>query len=322
VIIDTEAHVFLFAWPRQSNPLQSMVRHYTWHEHSGDLLVAEMDNAGVDKAFLISYDVDDVIWAWRKKGYALEDFGGGKKYCLSAMRKYPERFIWFSTLKDPRNEETLSLIADDIAHGARGVKIFPAHIQSRLDTDEMHRLWSLCRETGARVLISFENVNLLDVKELPVQQTNAFPQSSTGGLPYLYDYLRQLARIVPEYPTVQYCLLHNGCIDVLKSDEFTPIAELTNNNRNLYLSCAAPGNVWDDEGEYPFPNYLARIRALVNAVGVDKLMWATDWPWLEDKMKYLQALDAVRKHASFLNDNDKRWFLGDTAAQFLGDKPN
>jgi predicted TIM-barrel fold metal-dependent hydrolase len=70
---------------------------------------------------------------------------------------------------------------------------------------------------------------------------------------------------------------------------------LMDRHSNLYLSTAFPGEKWDDGTEYPFPNYLRRIRALVDRLGTDRLMWATDWPWFE--WRYYQKL---RKRGSRL----------------------
>ncbi|MCC6943783.1 MAG: hypothetical protein IT335_04340, partial [Thermomicrobiales bacterium] len=133
MIIDTETHVLIFSWPHATNPSQSMVKHHTWHEHSGDLLVAEMDNAGVDKTVLISYDIDDVIWAWERKGFGVEDMAGGKKYTLQFIRKYPDRFIWFTTIKPPARANHLEVLRADIEQGVQGVKLFPAHMERRFN---------------------------------------------------------------------------------------------------------------------------------------------------------------------------------------------
>jgi len=76
--------------------------------------------------------------------------------------------------------------------------------------------------------------------------------------------------------------------------------------------------MWDDGTEYPFANYQRRIETLVKGVGADRVMWGTDWPWFEDKMKYTQAVDAIRKHAHYMTAAEKALFLGDTAARFMG----
>ena len=52
MLIDTEVHVYYRMNPIEANPEASLVQPWTWHEMGGDLLVAEMDRAKVDKAFL------------------------------------------------------------------------------------------------------------------------------------------------------------------------------------------------------------------------------------------------------------------------------
>jgi predicted TIM-barrel fold metal-dependent hydrolase len=52
-------------------------------------------------------------------------------------------------------------------------------------------------------------------------------------------------------------------------------------------------------------------------VGVEKLLWATDWPWLETHMTYPQAVDSIRKHANFFSANEKEAFLGGNAYSFI-----
>ena len=69
------------------------------------------------------------------------------------------------------------------------------------------------------------------------------------------------------------------------------VFELLRRHPNLFLSTAQVGEIWDDHTEYPFPNYLCRIAKLVDEVGAHRLMWATDWPWFEDKFKYQQSVE-------------------------------
>jgi predicted TIM-barrel fold metal-dependent hydrolase len=52
-------------------------------------------------------------------------------------------------------------------------------------------------------------------------------------------------------------------------------------------------------------------------VGVEKLMWATDWPWTEWLCKYRQMVTAVQNHATFLSETEKTRFMGGTAVEFL-----
>src|SRR4030088_3614194 len=116
------------------NPGQPMTFRPSWHEYSGDLFADEMKRSGVDKAFLISYDADDIRWYLELEGADQNDQIGGRKYTLaSAVLKHPERFLWFATQKDPRRSDTLERTRKDLADGALGMKIFPAFLQLKLD---------------------------------------------------------------------------------------------------------------------------------------------------------------------------------------------
>lgn len=298
MIVDTETHVIFRLWPIEANPEQSLTHGYTWHEHSGDLLVDEMDRAGVDKAFLISYDSQDISWYLRRNNATEEDMAGGKKYTLSAVRKYPERFLWFSTLKDPRRADVLDLVRADFAAGAVGIKIFPAYFPLPVDHPNVMEVYRLCLESDRRVMIAFED-------------------TSPPLTPSVVDYFQQLDRVLVQFPDLWVQVNHAGCVDPLAS-EAAEIFRVTNRHDHLLLSTALLSMSWDDQWEYPFPRYLQRLERLVTTVGAEKLMWATDWPWLNHFMLYPQAIDAIRKHATFMSERDKERFLGDNARRFVG----
>ncbi len=298
MIIDTETHIMQFARPARLNPQMSMVKHYTWHEHPAELLVAEMDQAGVDRAFLISYDAEDIWWGLRQRGFTIEDFAGGKKHTRLGVQAFPDRFLWFSTLKDPRKHDLPAILHEDRREGATGVKLFPAFLQISLLDPSLVESLRVSAELGLRLLISFEVIRP--------------PATAT-----LADYVDELRRLIELVPDLPICLLHAGCADPL-TEAIVPIADLVNDVPHLYLSTAYPGEVWDDGTEYPFRNYLRRIERLSQCVGPQKLMWGTDWPWFEDRFKYQQAVNAIRLHAPFLDDDGRRAFLGETALRFLG----
>lgn len=299
MIVDTESHVLFRVWPIETNPDRSRVFHYCWHEHSGDLFVDEMQRSNVDKAFLISYDAEDILWYLKRRNYTTEDCIAGRKYTRSAVAKYPDRFFWFATIKDPRRADALELIKRDFVDGAVGIKIFPAYFPLPADHRSLLEVYRLCADANRRVIIAFEDT------EPPLT-------------PSVEEYFEQLDRALREVPDLVVQVNHAGCTDPLD-----PAAEIifrvTNDHDNLMLSTALLGMNWDDETEYPFPNYLRRLEKLKQEVGAEKLMWATDWPWLEHFLKYPQAVDAIRKHAHFFSEVEKAAFLGGNAMRFIGD---
>ncbi|MBI4278255.1 MAG: amidohydrolase [Armatimonadetes bacterium] len=299
MIIDTEVHVLYFARWYDNNPeITPLIKHYTWHEHDGDLLIAEMDNAGVNRGFLISYDAEDTRWSAEQKGYGMEDFLGGRKYTLRWVRKYPDRFIWFNTIKNPKLYDAAALATRDFDDGAAGMKLFPAYVSSALTDPGLLKVFEVIRDRGKTLLISFETLR---------------PPKSYS----LDEYLGQLAEVSARFPKMKVALLHAGCGDPLKPAG-QAVMELVRRFPNLYLSTSMPGEVWDDGTEYPFPNYLRRMETLVKTVGANRVMWATDWPWFDWTYKYEQALNAIRRHAGFLSEREKALVLGETAAELVG----
>jgi predicted TIM-barrel fold metal-dependent hydrolase len=298
VIVDTETHIMLFARNAQMNPgLSTRLKHYTWHEHDAELLVEHMDASGVDRTFLISYDGEDTRWSSEQRGFSLEDFGGGRKYTLLGVRRFPDRFWWFNTLKDPSVHPTLDLIERDVADGAVGFKLFPAFLQATLDDDAWRAIFTRIAELDKRLLISFE------VVRPPLTHT-------------LEDFLAQLSRVLGDLPSLRVALLHAGCADPLTTRGGI-VRDLCARHENLYLSCSMPGEVWDDGVEYPYANLLARVERLRDTVSPERIMWATDWPWFDDRFLYQQGIDCFQKHASFFRDGELDLFLGDNAAHFM-----
>ncbi len=297
MIVDTETHVFYFTRNSRVNPDVSMTKHCTWHEHSGDLLVAEMDRAGVDKAFVISYDAEDILWWLRRNGLGVEDFSGGKKYTLHEVRRYPERLIWVTTLKDPRRYDACEIVRQDAANGARAIKVFPAYFQANLTEPAMLDVYRTCLSLGLQVMIAFEDI-------VP-------PETYS-----LEQYLEQLEEAVSQFPELNFGLMHAGCADPL-TPAARPVFRITREHDNLFLGTAKAGNLWDDGSEYPYRNLLKRIEVLAKEVGAAKIMYATDWPWYDDQFLYEQGLNAFRRHAPFLSTEEKADFLGRTAMRFL-----
>jgi predicted TIM-barrel fold metal-dependent hydrolase len=297
LIIDTETHPLIFARPNRTNSGWSMVKHYTWHEHSPELLIAEMDQAGVERAFMISYDAEDMLWDAESKGLSLEDFAGGPKYCRQGLIKFPERFWWFNTVKNPQKYDAAKLVRKDLEAGASGIKLLPAYVHSRLTDKGLLEVFDEVARAGARALISF--------------QTLRPPQT-----PSIEEYLGEMDEILTRYPTTNFALMQGGCVDPLTT-RVKRIVDLVHRHANLSLSTAQVGEIWDDHTEYPFRNFLKRIEVLVKEIGADRLMWATDWPWFEDKFKYQQAVDCIRKHANFMSDKEKALFLGGTAERLM-----
>jgi predicted TIM-barrel fold metal-dependent hydrolase len=285
-----------------------MTTRASWHEYSGDLFAAEMERAGVDKGFLISYDADDIRWYLEEfEGADETDFYGGRRYTLeTAVKKYPERFLWFATLKNPTRPDTLQRMQKDFDDGALGMKIFPAYSQLPLNHPSYVPIYRAIAEADRRIIFSFED-------------------TVPGITPDVAEYWRQLDWMLGEFPTIKVQINHGGAGNPEDpvSDPLNPavriIFDVVGRHGNVWLSTAWLGKRWEDESEYPYRTYLARLESLRNGVGAKRLFWATDWPWLEAYQNYPQAVDSIRKHATFFTDEERREFLGENAFDFVKD---
>jgi len=167
-----------------------------------------------------------------------------------------------------------------------------------VDDAALLRVFEEVAKAGGRALVSFQKI--LPGRSIPHGK-----------------YFEEMAGVLERFPQTKFALMQAGAVDPL-TPGIKPVLELVRRYSNLYLGAGFVGEVWDDGTEYPFANYQRRIETLVKGVGADRVMWGTDWPWFEDKMKYPQSVDCIRKHGHFMTAPEKALFLGDTAARFMG----
>lgn len=63
---------------------------------------------------------------------------------------------------------------------------------------------------------------------------------------------------------------------------------------------------------YPWLDAQEHVKRLYHVYGPQRLMWATDWPLVENDTTYAKALSVVRDEMKFLNPGDLRWILSQT----------
>ncbi len=63
---------------------------------------------------------------------------------------------------------------------------------------------------------------------------------------------------------------------------------------------------------YPWLDAQEYVKRLHAALGPERLMWATDWPIVENVSTYERALRVVRDEMKFLNAEDKNWIMNKT----------
>lgn len=70
---------------------------------------------------------------------------------------------------------------------------------------------------------------------------------------------------------------------------------------------------------YPFDGAVRAIREAADAVGMDKLMWGSDYPRTITAITYRMSYDFIIK-SPLMTTDEKRAFLGKNAKRFYGFK--
>lgn len=68
---------------------------------------------------------------------------------------------------------------------------------------------------------------------------------------------------------------------------------------------------------YPYPSAVRSIKQAAEWVGMDRLMWGSDYPRTITAITYPMSYDFVLKSPE-LSDDDKALFLGTNAMRFYG----
>ena len=68
---------------------------------------------------------------------------------------------------------------------------------------------------------------------------------------------------------------------------------------------------------YPFPSAVRAIKEAAALVGMDRLMWGSDYPRTITAITYRMSYDFIVKSQE-LTEDEKRLFLGENAHRFYG----
>jgi len=298
MIIDTHIHVF--------RPIDSkgQPQKYSPNPTSAEDYVATMDSAGIDRAFLISFSPDDILADLEGKNLTIEDVQDvmNRDYALEVIRRYPDRFYWFPCHSNPVNADYLERTKRNLGLGAAGLKILPSFFGLLPDDDKLIPLYELARNYRVSVILDLSFWYLTE------------GTTRTGFrdvAPLVKDYADLLSHVEPvvkEFSDVNFQLAHAGTGDLLETGEF--MAQYPNVFADI--SARFPGGE-----DYPFPDGLSILKSFVASVGVERVMFGTDWPhfWQGEKMN--EIVRCLSEEATFITSDERALVLGGNALRFL-----
>ena len=132
--------------------------------------------------------------------------------------------------------------------------------------------------------------------------------------------VEELQEVITECPKLKIAIGHLG----MANPPVTPPWENESWRRQILLAChenvyvETGGITWLYNSEfYPFPSAVRAIREAAELVGMEKLMWGSDYPRTITAITYRMSYDFLVK-SSELSEEEKRQLLGLNAQRLYG----
>ena len=211
-------------------------------------------------------------------------------YLEEVAGRWPDRFFVFG-MCEFRRPGFLAKARDLIARGFRGIKIPAARLllstgRVRLDSPEMMALFHLMENNGLILHVELADGDL----QVPEMET-----------------------VIAECPRLKVLIGHFGMVTRPGWMEQIRLAR----HPNVYVESGGITWLFNDEF-YPYPSAVRAIREAADAVGIDKLLWGSDYPRTITAITYKMSYDFVLKSRGVLTDDEKAKFLGENARTLFG----
>ena len=205
-------------------------------------------------------------------------------YLMQVQQRYPNRFFCFG-MPELRKSGFVNEGIALVNQGFRGIKIPAARMPQQFLDDEMMQMLRYMEQHD--VILGIE---LMD-----------------GDAQ-----VAQMEEIIQECPRLKVAIGHFGMVTRPNWMSQIKLAR----HENVYVESGGITWLFNDEF-YPFPSAIKAIKEAADEVGMEKLMWGSDYPRTITAITYKMSYDFVTKSKE-LTDNEKRLFLCDNAKQFFG----
>lgn len=216
--------------------------------------------------------------------------GNQNAYLEDVQQRYPDRFLCCGMchyLRPGFLKEAESLIEK----GFKAIAI-PAH---RLPLEEDNRVWLNSGEM-------LEMFRLMEKKGIILSITLA-----PGDLQ-----VKEMEEVIAMCPDLKIAIGHFGMVTCDGWQEQIKLAR----HKNVMIESG--GITWLFNSEfYPFKGAVEAIKEAADLVGMEKLMWGSDYPRTITAITYRMSYDFILK-SDLLSDAEKRAFLGENAKSFYG----
>jgi predicted TIM-barrel fold metal-dependent hydrolase len=214
-------------------------------------------------------------------------YGTDNAYMLDAIKRYPTVFSGVGIL-DPQAPGVRDEMIRLKTLGVRGYRITPgADKATWLDSAGMQAMW----RCGAEKRIAM----------CPLIGPDAIPSVDRMCAKY------------PDTPVVIDHLARIGADGEIRQTDVRALCALAG-HRNVHVKVSAFYAL--GKKQYPYTDLSAFIRAVFDAYGPRRLMWASDSPFqVQAPHTYAGSIELVRDRLNFLSGEDREWLLRKSAEQ-------
>ena len=288
-IIDTHSHL----WLRQDTVVNGMPIRTL--ENGRSLFMGEVrqmvppfivDGRNTAEIFLSNMDYAQVTAA-----VVVQEFIDGlqNEYLADVQNRWPDRFITCG-MADYRQPGWIHQAKNLISQGFKGIAIPGHRLQTptgriSLTSTDMMDMFRIMQEKGLFLSITLEDGDV----QVP-----------------------EMEEVIQEFPDLKIAVGHFGMVTRPGWMEQIRLAR----HKNVMIESG--GITWLFNSEfYPFNGAVRAIREAADEVGMDKLMWGSDYPRTITAITYRMSYDFILK-STLLTDREKELFLGENAAAFYG----
>ena len=292
-IIDAHSHL----WLRQDTVVNGMPIHTLSPNGSRSEFLGEVrqmlppfmiDGRNTAEVFLSNMDYAQVSAA-----VVVQEFIDGfqNDYLQDVASRYPDRFF-VCGMCEYRHPGFLEQARELIDRGFKAIAI-PAHRlflpegRVLLNTPEMMAMFHLMEEHDVILSICLADGDMQ---------------------------IGEMREVIEECPRLRIAIGHFGMVTVEGWKEQIKLA------RHPGVMIESGGITWLFNDEfYPFRGAVRAIKEAAELVGMDKLMWGSDYPRTITAITYRMSYDFIQKTTE-LTDDEKDQFLGRNAERFYGFK--
>lgn len=213
-------------------------------------------------------------------------------YLAEVQQRYPDRFICCG-LVDARRPGYYKQACDLIAKGFKGIKL-PAQ---RLTNVDGERVWLTCEEMMKMFALMEQKDVFLSI------------DLADGAMQ-----VAEMRDIIAAFPKLRIAIGHFGSVTREGWTEQIKLAR----SKNVRIESGGITWLFNDEF-YPFNGAITTIKVAQDLVGINKLMWGSDYPRTITAITYRMSYDFIVK-SHRLTDKEKAAFLGENARKFYGFK--